>query len=268
MPEVVAVQFDIVWEDKAANHERVEAMLAAAAPAIAPGSLVVLPELFDVGFSLNAAAMCEQATGHASERWCAALAKRLNVFVQGASIQRRPEDPTGKATNNAAVFNPEGELVCRYEKIHPFSGGREPEAYRGGTRLATFDWQGLTVCPFVCYDLRFPELWRLATLDHGAAVFTIGASWPSPRHRHWLALLEARAIENQAYVVGGNRVGTDPFLSYSGGSRIFDPQGRALAEGGESPMLLRANVDKTTVESWRASFKALRDAHRKYLGSL
>ena len=262
MPRVFAVQFDIVWEEKAANHAQVEAMLAGEQPE--PGSLIVLPELFDVGFSLNTAAMAEQATGGASEAWCGALARRLKCYVQGASIQR--PDANRKAFNTAVVFDPRGECVCRYEKIHPFSGGREGEAYQGGSRIAVFEWHGLRVCPLICYDLRFPELWRLAVLDHGAQMFTIGASWPAMRQHHWTTLLSARAIENQAYVVGVNRSGKDPFLPYSGGSRIIDPKGTVLAEAGESPAALRADVDVLEVEAWRHAVGALRDAHREFLG--
>ncbi len=262
MPRVYAVQFDIIWEDKAANHAIVEGMVEQAAPP--RGSLVVLPEMFDVGFSLNTGATAEQVTGGASESWCAAAARRWGVYLQGASVQR--PDPDGKATNDAVAFDPDGELICRYQKIFPFSGGRETEAFKGGDRIVTFDWQGLTVCPFVCYDLRFPEIFRLATLDRGAEVFTIGASWPTPRHHHWLTLLSARAIENQAYVVGLNRCGKDPALAYSGGSRIFGPKGEVLAEADEAPTVLSAEIDQTTVQSWRASFKSLADARREFLG--
>lgn len=262
MPRVYAVQFDIVWEDKAANHAIVERMVEQATPP--PGSLIVLPEMFDVGFSLNTRTTAEQATNGASESWCAAAAQRWGVYLQGASVQQ--PDARDKATNDAVVFNPNGELICRYSKIFPFSGGREPESFAGGRDIVTFDWQGLTVCPFICYDLRFPEIWRLAAIDQGAELFTLGASWPAPRQHHWLSLLSARAIENQAYVVGLNRCGKDPYLPYTGGSRIIDPRGELLAEAGDSPTVLSAEIDQTTVQSWRASFGALRDVRREFLG--
>ncbi|MFW5652923.1 MAG: nitrilase-related carbon-nitrogen hydrolase, partial [Planctomycetota bacterium] len=175
MPQLFAVQYDIVWEQKPLNHRHVMTMLEGHEPSPMPGSLIVLPEMFDVGFSLNADEMCEEATDFASERWCADLARHFNCFVQGASIRKAVGDGE-KATNNAIIFNPDGEPIARYEKIHPFSGGREPENYRGGTTLATFDWHGLTVCPFICYDLRFPEIFRLAAVEHGAELFTIRIS--------------------------------------------------------------------------------------------
>ncbi|MCC6906432.1 MAG: hypothetical protein IT430_00695 [Phycisphaerales bacterium] len=262
MPQVFAVQFDIVWEDKAANHAIVERMIEQAA--VPRGSLIVLPEMFDVGFSLNTKVTAEQVTGGASEKWCAAAAKKWGAFVQGASVQR--PDPRGKATNDAVVFNPDGELVCRYSKIFPFSGGREPEEFRGGGEIVTFDWHGIKVCPLICYDLRFPEIWRLAAIERAAEMFTIGASWPSPRQHHWLTLLSARAIENQAYVVGLNRCGKDPYLPYAGGSRIIDPKGEVMAQAGDGPMVISAEIDHTAVQSWRASFKALADVRREFLG--
>ncbi len=262
MTRVHAVQFNIVWEDKAANHAIVERMVEQANPP--RGSLIVLPEMFDVGFSLNTAVTAEQVTYGASESWCAAAARRWGVYLQGASVQR--PDPQGKATNDAVIFNPDGELICRYSKIFPFSGGGESDAFAGGRRLVTFDWHGVKVCPLICYDLRFPEIWRLATIDLGAELFTIGASWPAPRHHHWLTLLSARAIENQAYVLGLNRCGRDPFLSYLGGSRIIDPKGEVIAQADDGPTVLSAEIDPMMVRSWRASFRALADVRREFLG--
>ena len=119
----------------------------------------------------------------------------------------------------------------------------------------------------ICYDLRFPELWRIAAAA-GAEVFTIGASWPDTRHAHWRALLVARAIENQAYVIGVNRVGTDPHLRYAGESMIVAPGGEVLAEAGRGPTVLVGNLDMIALRRWRDDFPALRDAHRELLGSI
>jgi len=262
MKRVYGIQFDLVWEDQSTNHQLVEDLLERTGPEV--GSLVVLPELFDVGFTLNTGELCEETTGGASESWCADLARRLGVYVQGASIRRVSDDV--KATNNAVVFDPDGDVICRYQKVFPFSGGREPECYQAGTGLNVFEWNGLTVCPLICYDLRFPELWRLAVLDCGAEMFTIGASWPSTRHDHWLRLLEARAIENQAWVVGVNRCGSDPHLEYAGGSKIVDPKGRVLVEGDDTVNVISHEIDAEAVREWRESFGVLRDAHRTMLG--
>ena len=263
MPKVYGVQFDIVWEDKRANHTLVESVLDDVSPE--PGSLVVLPEMFDVGFSLNADRMADEVTDGLSESWCGGTARRYEVYLQGASI-RFPDGASEKATNNAVVFNPGGECVCRYEKIYPFSGGREPERYRGGRSVVAFDWQGITVSPVICYDLRFPELWRLATIDRGAEMFTCGANWPAARQHHWETLLTARAIENQAFVIGVNRCGNDPHLPYAGGSRIIEPLGTTLDTAGESPKVISAEIDIQIARDWRAKFGAVRDVRREMLG--
>jgi omega-amidase len=120
------------------------------------------------------------------------------------------------------VFGAGGKLLAEYAKVHPFTFGREPEAFEGGDGVVTYAWGGLTVCPAVCYDLRFPELFRHG-LMRGAEVFCLGANWPDARQAHWRALAMARAIENQAFVLAVNRVGRDPHL----GVRRWHDRGRA-----------------------------------------
>jgi predicted amidohydrolase len=116
------------------------------------------------------------------------------------------------------------------------------------------------VAPFVCYDLRFPEVFRSA-VRKGAQVMAVIANWPAKRVEHWVTLLKARAIENQAYVIGVNRVGTDPKLTYPGRSLIVDPHGNVLADGGDKEAVIRAEIDAGVVDAWRRDFPALRDMH-------
>jgi predicted amidohydrolase len=127
------------------------------------------------------------------------------------------------------------------------------------------DVAGTRVCPLVCYDLRFPELWRLAALS-GAEVFTVSSSWPSVRHEHWRALLVARAIENQAFVIAANRCGRDPSNEYAGGSVAIDVLGTRIAEADAREQAIALSLDRAMLESWRARFGALRDARRSLLG--
>jgi omega-amidase len=169
--------------------------------------------------------------------------------------------------------------VLEYAKIHPFTFGREPEFFAGGGEVMTYRWgeggrhegtearrheggdgkdDGLTVCPAVCYDLRFPELFRIG-LGKGAEAFAIGANWPEPRQAHWRALLFARAIENQAYVFGVNRTGSDPSLNYVGGSIAIGPRGEVLGELGAEEAVLSVDVDPGEVRRWREKFPAWRD---------
>jgi predicted amidohydrolase len=145
----------------------------------------------------------------------------------------------------------------RYQKIHPFSFGDENQHYRPGDRVVTWDVEGLRITPFVCYDLRFPEPFRLAADDTDA--FVVIANWPERRREHWRTLLRARAIENQAYVLGVNRVGEGGGLVYSGDSAAIDPLGRTLVEASEREAVLVADVEPGAVASWRSTFPALKD---------
>jgi len=255
---------DIAWEDRKANHATVGRMLASAD--VRAGDLVVLPELFDVGFSLNLDAAPDNDSR--TLRFLLGLAQDLGVTVHGGRAIRPSDD--AKASNLATVTAPSpedeasggGRLLCEYAKIHPFSFGREPESYVGGDSVELYDWQGpnasIKVCPAVCYDLRFPELFRIGAL-RGAECFVLGANWPSARKEHWRALLIARAIENQAYVLGVNRAGDDPYLSYAGGSIAVSPTGEVLGELSAEPGVLSVAIDPDVVRAWRDRFPALKD---------
>lgn len=255
---VAAVQYDIVWENKPANHRIVETMLDEAG--IAEGAYVVLPELGDTGFSFDLDAIVDDA----SLEWARELARSRRIWLQpGFAV--RGDDGLGR--NRAAIISPAGEVHGIYEKVHPFSFGRESEYYAGGGHILVRDCDEVAVCPVICYDLRFPELWRAGVLA-GAELFTIGASWPNARQHHWRALAIARAIENQAYVVAVNRVGRDPHLAYDGGSIIVSPLGDVLAEADDAPAVLQVDLDLAALRAWRTKFPALRDIKRELLGSM
>jgi len=262
-----AVQFDIVWEDKAANHAIIERMLDEAQPRIEPGTFVLLPELGDVGFSMN----LERIVDDRSLSWAIDLAKRRGIFLQHGFArlvaQREAASGKSKGRNCAVIVSPDGEILADYEKVHPFTFGREAEHYSGGDHLSLADCHETVVCPLICYDLRFPELWRLAALhEPPAEVFTIGASWPAARQHHWRSLCIARAIENQAYVVACNRCGRDPHMPYAGGSLIVAPKGETLAEAGDQATVLQTDLDLAALRQWRSDFPTLRDVHRELLG--
>lgn len=257
--QIVACQTDIVWEDKAANHRRVADMLRAAS--IEPGALVVLPEMFAVGFSMNAEAIVEGHDGP-THAFLAGLAREHQAFVLGGVVARAA---SGRPRNEAIVCNPSGEVIGRYAKLHPFTPAGEKDNYEAGPDVVTFRWGELTVAPFICYDLRFPEIFRRAA-RRGADLITVIASWPQVREQHWLALLRARAIENQCYVVGVNRVGSDPNAPYGGKSLIVAPGGETLAEAGAGPQVLVAHVDRGSVEEFRRRLPFLVDIREEFLG--
>jgi omega-amidase len=256
---IVAVQSDIAWEDKTENFTRVRALLAG--QAIESGSLIVLPEMFATGFSMNVAGIAEPEDGP-THGFLAELAREYASTVVGGVVTRAAD---GRGLNQAVVFDPAGKLLVRYSKIHPFSFGGESEHFAGGDQVLTFPWQGFTASAFVCYDLRFPEVFRHAARK-GAELLIVIANWPEARSSHWQALLPARAIENQCYLVGVNRVGSDPQLQYAGHSRIFDPKGHVLAAAETATQVISAAVDRVSLLDYRRKFPSLADIRSEFLG--
>lgn len=251
------VQLDIAWEDHAANFARVDRLLTHAP--VGAGDLIVLPEMFSTGFSLNTDATADR--GGVVLEYLRGLATDLRAWVQGGRTVR--DCDCTHATNEAPVIDPTGRVVGSYRKIHPFSFGREPERFIGGSEVMTYRWggagdAGLVVCPAICYDLRFPELFRRG-LDMGAECYALGACWPKARAAHWRALLIARAIENQAFVLGVNRTGRDPTLEYAGGSLVVGPTGELLGELGAEEAVLSVELDVAGLRAWREKFPAWRD---------
>jgi len=260
---VALIQFDIAWEDKPANHRRIEELLDEAA--LPAGTFVLLPELTDTGFSFDLDRIVDGTT----VPWARDLARRRGVWLQVGDATRGPD---GRGRNCATIITPDGTVVGRYEKVHPFSFGGELDSFSGGDHLLIGQCDDVQVCPLICYDLRFPELWRAAAkpYDEGppAELFTIGASWPDARQSHWRTLLIARAIENQAYVLGVNRIGVDPSLSYAGGSIIISPTGGVLAEADDGPAVIEADLDIEELRGWRSRFPALADVRPELLGRI
>jgi len=255
--KLAIVQHEIVWEDAAATREHVRPLIADAAAQQA--KIIVLSEMYATGFSMHPERIAEPEGGP-SEQFLQSQAAEHQAHLI-ASIAQQGAD--GAYRNNAIIAAPDG-TVHRYAKIHPFSYAGEHEHYAAGTEFLTVEIEGLRVSPFVCYDLRFAdEFWQRA-LD--TDLYVVPANWPQQRAEHWKALLRARAIENQAYVVGVNRVGVEPDrpdlgergASYSGDSAIIDPLGQTLAAPvGEQVAV--AEVDPQVVEQVRARFRFLAD---------
>lgn len=256
---VVAVQFDMVWEDKPHNRRRAADLLADAD--IPPDSLIVLPEMFESGFSMNAkkTVQSEQREG---EQCLRELAIQYRSAVMGGVISPIVDaaaDGTPAAANEAVVFGPDGNQLARYRKQQPFSRGGEDCCYLAGDQSETFEWQGVRIAPLICYDLRFPELFRAAVRD-GAEMFVLIACWPSVRSEHWVRLLQARAIENLALTLGVNRCGHEPNLEFDGRSSAFDHLGRCLFEADGREQIIHCDFDPATMRAWRDEFPALRDS--------
>ena len=252
--EIIGIQTDIAWEERDTNFARVREMLSAVR--VVPGSLLVLPEMFALGFTMDAAVVDRHRE---TELFLEDLARQHQSFVIGGVASQ-----TGKvAANEAMVYGPDGGKLGSYRKMHPFSMAGEGEVFVAGKQVKVLTCGELLVAPTICYDLRFPELYRQAT-SLGAEVLVVIANWPVARIDHWQTLLKARAIENQAYVIGINRVGEDPQHTYNGRSMIIDPRGQTVSEGGGAPMLLRARAEARMVSEWRLAFPALGDRRRDW----
>lgn len=252
--DLACCQFDIAWEDKPANYRRVESLVAVSW--LEPGTLLLLPEMFATGFTMRAEAVAEAIDGPTA-RFLADLARRHQIFVEGGAVIAGESGV--RPRNEALVFGPDGRLLARYAKMHLFSFAGEPDHYAAGPSAAAFLWQEAQAAPTICYDLRFPELFRAAAV-RGVDLFTVIACWPAPREEHWRALLRARAIENQCYLAAVNRCGKDPSgLSYAGGSQIIDPRGTVLADAGDGEGIIRAPVDLESQRRYREEFPALGD---------
>lgn len=248
---VAAIQSDIIWENPAANFERLATKIEAAKHAGA--RLVLLPEMFACGFSMNAEAICEAPDGPTAA-FLVQQASRHGVWVAGTFPQR--SGAGAKPTNHLCLVGPQGQRHG-YDKIHPFTFAGEHEHYQAGDRFVTVEVEGLRCTLFVCYDLRFAdEFWATASATDA---YLIVANWPEKRREHWRTLLRARAIENQAYVVGVNRIGEGNGLQYAGDSAVIDPWGATLAEGSKDETILLAELDAQRVADARKKFPVLAD---------
>ncbi len=247
--KVALLQLDIVWEDVAASHARAASLLERAARAGA--RLALLPEMFSTGFSMRPERVA-QPPGGPSETFLRERARALGLWV----IASVPEIREGKARNVALVVPPSGE-VTRYAKIHPFSFAGEDRQYAAGDRIVTVNLEGVRVTPFICYDLRFPEPFRVAA--DVTDLFVVVANWPERRESHRRVLLQARAIENLAYVAGVNRAGEGDGVRYAGRSVAFSPWGEVLAEAEEEETVVLCEVDPGAVAEARERFPALKD---------
>lgn len=249
--KVAAIQHDIVWEDASANFTRLEPMVATAASARC--RLVLLSEMYSVGFSLDVARIAEREDGP-STAFLVDSAREFGLWI-GGSV---PTVVSGsdRPVNRFVLAGPAGELAT-YDKIHPFTYAGEDQHYSAGSTFTTVDVEGLRVSLFVCYDLRFgDEFWALAPATD---CYLVPANWPESRRSHWQALLRSRAIENQAYVLGVNRVGEGGGLAYSGDSMLVDPMGEVLVSGSGTESVLIADVDPAEVARVRDRFPFLRD---------
>ncbi|MBP2169949.1 putative amidohydrolase [Erwinia toletana] len=246
--KLTVLQQPLVWMDGEANLRHFDTLLAE----INGSDLIVLPEMFTTGFAMEAA---QSSLPQAQViEWLQAHAKATNALVGGSAAIQTDKG----AVNRFLLVEPGGKLHS-YDKRHLFRMGDEHHHYLAGERREIIEWRGWRILPQICYDLRFPVFSRNQN-DYDLALYV--ANWPAARALHWQSLLLARAIENQAYVAGCNRVGSDGNQhQYSGDSRIISPQGEILAAGEpHQPARLDAELSLENLREYREKFPAWRDA--------
>jgi predicted amidohydrolase len=248
---IAGLQMDIAWEDRAANFEKVREHAGRARDAGV--DLLVLPEMFSTGFSMNPGVTGEPPDGE-TPAFMKELAATHGMVIVGGYVQRRRQ---GRGANAALAVGRDGAVLSEYFKTHLFRSLGEHEVHEAGAGPRPFSVDGVEMACFVCYDLRFPEIFRMVV--PGASLIMVIASWPDSRRRHWDILLQARAVENQLFVVGVNRVGEGGGLRFDGGTVIVDPMGNTVAAGGEEEGLVMADLDMDLVAETRARMPFLQD---------
>ena len=248
---IASIQLNIAWENTAENLRNASKFIN-----IAKNDgcdIVVFPEMFNVGFSMNINAIAEPKEGYTTIKLCELAKKHEINLIAGYS-----EKAETKAKNVAISINRNGEITGRYTKNHPFSFAHEDNFYLPGNDQAIFEIDHVKCSMFICYDLRFPELFRLVAKD--VFIIFVIANWPEVRQSHWESLLKARAIENQCFIVGVNRTGKDANdLVYAGGSHVYHPTGDDLSRGGKNQAYIVTDVNISDVADVRKEFPFLQD---------
>ena len=240
------LEIDTVWMDEAANRKHV----AAALPALSGADLALAPEMAFSGFSMDAQPDAEAVP------FLVRLARQHSTALVAGYVGGEPE----ARENRAVAVTSGGDVAAEYVKVHPFSPAGEDRAMAAGNEIPVFGFAGMRAALAICYDLRFPELFRAAAW-RGAELFLVIANWPVARVDHWRTLLQARAIENQAFVFGVNRIGQDPNVAYTSSSLAVGPRGEILHEGAGT-----FEFDPDEARRWRAEFPALRDSRPDLFG--
>lgn len=248
------IQADLVWEDIIANRDVFSSKLATLAGTT---DLIILPEMFTTGFTLNAEPLAEQMTG-STVAWLKEAASSAGAAITGSIIIHDGSN----YYNRLLWVNPEGE-VYHYDKYHLFRFAKEDLVFSSGDKKQIIQYKNWKIRPFICYDLRFPAWSANSHKEYDLGIYV--ANWPAPRSPHWDALLMARAIENQIYIAAVNRVGVDgKGLKYDGRSSLIDPQGRLLHRCGPLEETITLTISKKSLEEYRKNFPAWKDMASSY----
>ena len=247
--KIVLVQYNPIWEDKESNKKKILQLVND----LKDVGLIVFPEMSLTGFTMKSNEMAEGIQGE-SFRYFSSLAKEKSTDIFAGIIEKRNK----RIYNTLIHIKPDGKLIKLYRKVHPFSYSGENEHFDAGVRPAMTKIKKWKIGLTICYDLRFPELFRKYGKKRAHLIVNI-ANWPDTRIEHWRTLLKARAIENQCYIAGVNRVGDDPKLKYPGFSSLFDPMGKEIIAVENEERVIQAEIDKNYVNEVREKFPFLED---------
>lgn len=239
-------QIDMGFEEKEAAMHLCSHLLAEANQKAV--DLVVFPEMTLTGFTMNPQEFGEERAQSQTIAFFQEEARKNSVAI----CFGLPVHENGVSTNHCIVVDENGTLLADYAKIHPFSYGAEAKHYIGGEEIQFCQIKGVSLTPFICYDLRFPEIFQIAS--EKSRIITVIANWPTSRREHWMTLLQARAIENQCFLIGVNRTGNGGGLSYNGDSMLISPSGEIISHIEKDSGLFTAEIDLAAVSSLRESF--------------
>lgn len=243
-------QYAPIWENPEENILKIEELIKSSNSRF---DLIIFPEMTLTGFTMNAQKFAEEIDGIGT-KYFMHLAQRLKTDILSGIIER-----DGNIIYNSLVhFDSMGLIRARYRKIHPYSNAKEDQHYTAGEEIVTTKMNQIKIGLSICYDLRFPELYRHYLKESVEVLINI-ANWPLPRIEHWKALLRARAIENQCFMVGVNRVGDDPDNKYNGCSAVFDPMGNEIVMIQGSEMIIEEEIETEMVNKTRDTLPFLKD---------
>ena len=257
--KVALAQLSIISENPERNLEKVEKVVQSACSAGC--RMIVLPELWGSGYNLKNRENWATPRGKGLFREASRLAREYSIFLQAGSLL---SVRSGNFFNTASMFDPSGKCLGYYDKIHQFRFMGEPKYLSPGIQPQVYTLPWCKAGQSICYDLRFPELYRYYA-KRCCKILFVPAEWPVPRREHWRTLLRSRAIENQSFVIGVNRVGKYQDIRFFGSSAVVGPDGTVLVEGKSREDLLITEIDLNWVDQLRSTFPVLKDMKKDFL---
>jgi predicted amidohydrolase len=242
-------QIDVIWEKIPQNMKRIESFVKEASQNNV--ELILFPEMALTGFTMdiNKLLLSEEEI----IKWISHIAVDNNINI-GLGFAVKVDE---KGKNRYVIVSEAGEVLALYTKMHPFSYSGEDEKYYKGNEICNCKIKEFQIAPFICYDLRFPEIFQIASKK--SQIITVAASWPKSREEHWITLLKARAIENQCYIIGINRIGFGDDLEYSGKSIFVSPGGKILNKMNSREMLIIEDLKMEAIKEVKARFDIKKD---------